>query len=112
MYIEDALGDRVWVDLESCKDLIANLCTLFGTKACGAVPSASKGSGEHPSKGPGGGEHPSKGASGDGDHPGKGVGGGEQGKGGEGSEGLTGELSKDDLLSGIEIAPRYVCRFF
>ncbi len=33
MYVEDALGDRVWVDLEPCTSLVANMCSLFATKA-------------------------------------------------------------------------------
>ena len=32
VYIEDALGDRVWVDLDPCKELVANICTVFPTK--------------------------------------------------------------------------------
>ncbi len=32
MYVEDSLGDRVWVDLEPCKNLVDNICTLFQTR--------------------------------------------------------------------------------
>ena len=31
VYIEDALGDRVWVDLPSCQQFTANVCTVFNT---------------------------------------------------------------------------------
>lgn len=30
--MEDSLGDRVWVDLEPCKSLVNNICTLFQTR--------------------------------------------------------------------------------
>ena len=30
--MEDSLGDRIWVDLEACKKLVDNICTLFQTK--------------------------------------------------------------------------------
>ena len=30
--MEDSLGDRVWVDLDQCKNLIDNICTLFQTR--------------------------------------------------------------------------------
>lgn len=87
MYIEDALGDRVWVDLESCKDLVANMCTLFATKPCSPLVSGGTG------KGAGGGEQQGKstplvvtGGSG------KGTGGGDQGSskcGGGGEQGSS-----------------------
>ena len=87
VYVEDALGDRVWVDLDPCKELIANICTLFATKP-----------------------HSPASAAGGGGVAGGGAGGkaGEQGKGSEGSEGSTGEVSEEGLLSGVETAPRYV----
>ncbi len=31
VYIEDALGDRVWVDLAGCQSFTANVCTVFNT---------------------------------------------------------------------------------
>ena len=32
VYVEDSLGDRVWVDLDQCKNLVDNICTLFQTR--------------------------------------------------------------------------------
>ena len=31
-YIDDALTDRLWVDLEECKPFVNNVLTAFGTK--------------------------------------------------------------------------------
>ena len=88
MYIEDALGDRVWVDLDPCKELVANMCTLFGTKPY--TPGQSN-------------SGPLSGS----------VKASEVGKSGadEGSEisgGEGDEFNKDVSLSGIEIVSRYV----
>lgn len=111
MYIEDALGDRVWVDLESCKDLIANMCTLFATKQCSPLVSGSAGkgaagSGEQGSSKGGGEQLPVVSGS-------KGGSSGKQGKnatGGDGGELDAGEPSKEGFLSGIQTAPRYTFR--
>lgn len=32
VYIEDAINERVWVDLEDCLPFIENICTAFGTR--------------------------------------------------------------------------------
>ena len=32
VYVEDALGDRIWVDNEHCRTFIDNILTAFGTK--------------------------------------------------------------------------------
>lgn len=32
VYVEDALGDRIWVDNEHCRSFIDNILTAFGTK--------------------------------------------------------------------------------
>ena len=81
MYIEDALGDRVWVDLEPCKDLVANMCTLFATKPFHSVSSGA----------------------------GKAAVTGESGRTTvETSDPELGELGKENILSGVETAPRYV----
>ena len=32
VYVEDALGDRVWVDNEYCRSFVENVWTAFGTK--------------------------------------------------------------------------------
>ena len=80
VYIEDALGDRVWVDLDSCKELVANMCTLFGTKPCGAVGSVGVGKTSAAD---------SKASSSD------------------GSEVSGSDAGEEVLLSGIETAPRY-----
>ena len=32
VYIEDAIGERVWVDHPDCKGFIENICTAFDTK--------------------------------------------------------------------------------
>ena len=32
VYVEDALGDRVWVDNEHCGSFVENILTAFGTK--------------------------------------------------------------------------------
>ena len=39
-YIEDALGDRVWMDLKSCKKLTDNIVTLFNTRSIGGEESS------------------------------------------------------------------------
>lgn len=31
-YIEDAINERVWVDIEECESFVENICTAFGTK--------------------------------------------------------------------------------
>ena len=71
--------------MDSCKDLVANMCTLFGTRPCGGVGGAGVGKS---------GPADSKPSSGDGS---------------EVSVSDAGELSKEVLLSEIETAPRYVC---
>lgn len=117
MYIEDALGDRVWVDLESCSDLVANMCTLFGTKLCAPLNAGKGGTGGGDQlKGTTGATEQGKsGAAGKGStgsvDQAKGT--PDQGRstvGEEGGEGTTddpGELNKGFLL-GIEVEPRYV----
>ena len=32
VYVEDALGDRVWVDNEYCRSFVENIWTAFGTR--------------------------------------------------------------------------------
>ena len=32
VYIEDAIGERVWVDHPDCKGFVENICTAFDTK--------------------------------------------------------------------------------
>lgn len=32
VYVEDAINERVWVDLEDCSSFIENICTGFGTR--------------------------------------------------------------------------------
>ena len=32
VYVEDALGDRMWVDNEHCRSFVENIWTAFGTK--------------------------------------------------------------------------------
>ena len=32
VYVEDALGDRIWVDNEHCRGFVDNILTAFGTK--------------------------------------------------------------------------------
>lgn len=89
VYIEDALGDRVWVDLEPCKELITNICTLFATKPYSSVATGG-------SSGAGGGKSA------------------EQGKisgvteTSEGSASEVSEVTKEGLLSGVETSPRYL----
>ena len=118
MYIEDALGDRVWVDLEACRDLVANMCTLFGTKLCsplnagkggagsadqvkGATGAVEQGKSGVATKGATGSLDQAKGAS----DQGKGTTGED---GGDGTTDDVGEVSKEGFLLGIETAPRYV----
>ena len=79
VYIEDALGDRVWVDLDACKELTANICTLFATKPYTTSVSAA---------GSKGGEQGKAGVSGD-------VG-----------EGSAAEVAETTLLSGVETTSR------
>ena len=31
VYVEDGLGDRVWVDIPGCQLFAANVCTVFNT---------------------------------------------------------------------------------
>ncbi len=44
--MEDSLGDRVWVDLEPCKNLVDNICTLFQTRPHTTTPSVPTGKSE------------------------------------------------------------------
>ena len=39
VYIEDALGDRSWVDNENNKDFVLNLTKVFGTTKLEKTPS-------------------------------------------------------------------------
>ena len=32
LYVEDAMGDRVWIDNPYCKSFVDNVTTAFGTK--------------------------------------------------------------------------------
>lgn len=32
LYIEDALGERLWVDQDNCKSFVDNILTAFSTK--------------------------------------------------------------------------------
>lgn len=32
VYIEDSLGERIWVDSSHCKNFVDNIQTAFGTK--------------------------------------------------------------------------------
>ena len=32
VYIEDAIGERIWVDHPDCKGFVENICTAFDTK--------------------------------------------------------------------------------
>jgi len=41
VYIDDALGERVWVDHPDCKGFVDNVTTAFGTKASTSVASQS-----------------------------------------------------------------------
>ena len=45
--MEDSLGDRIWVDLDACKKLVDNICTLFQTKPYvpGGLSSSATGTG-------------------------------------------------------------------
>lgn len=50
VYIEDAIGERIWVDHPDCKGFVENICTAFDTKMptsnifFGAAASAAGGS--------------------------------------------------------------------
>ena len=33
VFVEDSLGDRIWVDREDCRLFVDNILTAFGTKA-------------------------------------------------------------------------------
>ncbi len=96
MYVEDSLGDRVWVDLEPCKRLVDNICTLFQTRTttCTGVSSISTGT------------------AGSGNTPGRQTRSGSSSEstfsGGEGGGGFApvekeGELS----IAGVEVEPRF-----
>ena len=109
VYMEDSLGDRIWVDLEACKKLVDNIGTLFQTKpytpgggsnsgAAGTgtgIGTVSSTSGSDSSV-------PSRSSSGEGGGHGEAGGEGGGGGGGEGRHGE--ELS----LADIEVAPRLV----
>ena len=32
MFVEDSLGERVWVDRDDCRTFVENIMTAFGTK--------------------------------------------------------------------------------
>lgn len=45
VYMEDSLGDRIWVDLDACKKFVDNICTLFQTKPYGGGSGSGSGTG-------------------------------------------------------------------
>ena len=105
VYIEDSLGDRLWVDLESCRKLVDNICTIFQTRpySPGSSSGSSSGSGSSstgvhtqvPKTGQAGETSSTSGPGG------KREGDGVSGTGGEAEQ--SGELPLDD----VEIAPRF-----
>ena len=86
MYVEDSIGDRVWVDLDQCKKLVDNICITFQTK----LPSGQSSGGE-------GGSSSAKSSGGE-TTSGSSVGGGGGGGGGEDNGGL--------VLSDVDVEPR------
>ena len=110
MYIEDSLGDRIWVDLEACKKLVDNIGTLFQTKPytpgggsnSGAAGTGGMGTGIGTVSSTSGADSSVSGRPSSGEGGGHGEAGGEGGGGGEGRHGE--ELS----LADIEVAPRLV----
>ena len=104
VYIEDSLGDRLWVDLESCRKLVDNICTIFQTRpySTGSSSGSSSGSGsgstgvhtQAPKTGQAGETSTTSGQGG------KREGDGGSGAGGEGEQ--SGELSME-----VEVAPRF-----
>ena len=95
--MEDSLGDRIWVDLEACKKLVDNICTLFQTKpySSGGVSNSGSGMGTGTvtvtGTGPGGADSPS----GDG---------GEAG----GAGGSDSKQNEELSLVDIEVDTRYI----
>lgn len=87
MFIEDSIGDRVWVDLEQCRKLVDNICITFQTKPTSGQSSGEGGSTAKSS----GGESTVSSSSGGG-----GGGGGEK----EDSGGLQ--------LCDVDVEPRYL----
>ena len=103
VYMEDSLGDRIWVDLEACKKLVDNIGTLFQTRPY--VPGGGSNSNTGTGMGAGigtasstsGADSPLPNQSSSGE-------GGEAGGGG-GGDGRQGE---ELTLADIEVAPRSV----
>lgn len=105
VYVEDSLGDRVWVDMVPCKPLVDNVCTLFQTRPYTGLSSATLSSSS--TKVGGSGEGVVK-AGGSGEGVVKAGGSGSEGTGaGEGES--AEEQCEDDLsLGDTEVTPRYV----
>lgn len=88
MFIEDSVGDRVWVDLEQCKKLVDNICLTFQTKQSTSAQSSGEGtSGAKSSAGDPTGSSSST------------AGGGGGGGGGEDNGGL--------VLTDVDVEPRF-----
>ena len=94
VFIEDSIGDRVWVDLEQCRKLVENICIIFQTKTSSGQPSGESSSSAKSSAGDSAGQTGQTGSS-----SGGGGGGGEKEEGG----GL--------VLDDVDVEPRYVTLF-
>ena len=94
-FIEDSVGDRVWVDLEQCKKLVENICITFQTK-----PSPSSSSSSSSSSGAAGSGEGGKSSTGGGD-------GGAAGGGGGGGEREDSEVLQS-LIDDVDVEPRYI----
>ena len=97
-FIEDSVGDRVWVDLEQCRRLVDNICITFQTKTA----SSSSSSGPQPSGGGDGG----------------GASSGKLGSGGETAvSAAAGAGEREDsealqaLVDSVDVEPRYFSVF-
>ena len=100
VYIEDAIGDRVWVDLEPCKKLVDNICVTFQTK----LPSGQTSEGSSSTSRPGTESSSSSGSSSGGSGGGMGMGSGVGVAGGVAEKEEAGGLSLDC----VEVKSRWV----
>ena len=100
--MEDSLGDRIWVDLDACKKLVDNVCTLFQTKSY--LPGGSSGPNSGPGIGTGTGTGASMSSGADSTSPSQSSSseGGEAGGGGGGD----GKPNEELTLSDVEVTLR------
>ena len=105
VYIEDSLGDRVWVDLEPCKRLVDNICTIFQTRPYTGSGSGSS-SGSNSGSTFGSGSTSGMGRTGQSSQTSSTGETGQAGRAEGGSRGAEGEQTLELMVEDAEVEPR------